>query len=318
MDAPANWQASALLSDVQHSLGGRVVLLDWSRGRVLADVPVQGAMGIVVRDDEVSVASWNQECIVVLRDGETVDRITHPWFNHMLGMSLTDTGNYLVASAGSDLVAEIGPDGQIVWAWFGPEHSYDRCPDGASTFCDRRADYRTVRPATSEQATHVTSATQASDKSVLATLFHQGQLIAIDRTTGDATIKVEGLSRPHAIHRRDGGFLLSDTLGHRIILLDEEARVCSEIPFGSQWLQDTIATSAGTYLTLENVHLEKDPEPGLTNRIVEIDARGRMLGGMDAGPDFRLFAAWEVGVEVACKLEQAWGHSADLDNWRRI
>ena len=108
---------------------------------------------------------------------------------------------------------------------------------------------------------HVTSAILLPDNTVLATLFHQGTLISIDRASGQTRVVLDGLSRPHGIHRREGGFMLSDTLGHRIVLLNERLEVYSEIAFGSQWLQDTILSSAGTYLTLENVHIDQLPEP---------------------------------------------------------
>ena len=173
-----------------------------------------------------------------------------------------------------------------------------------------------MRRSTAEQAMHVTSAILLPDDTVLATLFHQGQLIAIDRRTGQATVKLDGLSYPHGIHRRGEGFILSDTLGHRILLLTNQLNVCSEIAFGSQWLQDTIITSAGTYLTLENVHIEQLPEPGLTNRLVEIDDAGTTLRSVEVGPDYRLFTAREVDTECAHALARAWSSSGDLDGWR--
>jgi hypothetical protein len=252
----------------------------------------------------------------VLRGRERVAALTHPWFNAIHSVDVTPWNTYLLASAGSDLIVEVTESGEIVWDWFGPEHGYDRAPEGAPTFFDRGADYRTMRRSTAEQAMHVNSAIAASEETVLATLFHQGQLVAIDRRTGRAAVKVGGLSRPHGVHRRDGGYLLSDTLGHRVVLLDPEANVCGEIACGWQWLQDTIGASAGTYLTLENVHIDQLPEPGLTNRIVEVDAGGRPLRGVDVGPDHRLFTAREVDGAFAHALARAWGTTGDLSHWR--
>jgi hypothetical protein len=175
-----------------------------------------------------------------------------------------------------------------------------------------------MRRATSEQAMHVTSAILLGDDRVLATLFHQGQLIAIDRKSGRATAMLTGLSKPHGIHRRDGGFILSDTLGHRILLLNDALTCCSQIVYGSQWLQDAIATTAGTYLTLENVHIDQLPESVLTNRLVEIDASGTPLRGMEVEPDYRFFAAYEIDRAFAQDLAQEWGSSGDFDTLRRI
>jgi hypothetical protein len=147
-------------------------------------------------------------------------------------------------------------------------------------------------------------------------LFHQGQLIQIERPSGRATVRADGFSRPHGVHRSDGGFLLSDTLGHRIVFLDDHLKVVSEIPCGSQWLQDAIPTTRSTFLTLENVHIDQLPEPGLTNRLAEVDLLGRRLRGIDVDVDHRLFTAREVDEELAGILASAWGSSGEFDGWR--
>jgi hypothetical protein len=308
--------ASTLLRDVRGSFGGRLVLLDWSARRVLADTPIPGAGGLAIRDGQVIVCSWTNQCIHVLRGRDRVTTITHPWFNYIHSVDITPQNTCLISSPGSDLIVEVTDSGKVVWEWFGPEHGYDRQPDGAPTFFDRNADYRTMRRSTSEQAMHVNCAILPVDDTVLATLFHQGQLISINRQTGEATVQLNGLSKPHGIHRRDGGFVLSDTLGHRIVLLDDQLNVSSEIAYGSQWLQDTIIVSAGNYVTLENVHIDQIPEPGLTNRIVEVDGTGRPLRGVDVGPENRLFTVREVDEACAHALAQAWGTNGDLSHWR--
>jgi hypothetical protein len=241
--------------------------------------------------------------------------VTHPWFNYLHSVELTPDGTFLLASAGSDLITEVTPDGDIVWEWFGPEHGYGTRQDGGDVYVDREADYRLLRSATSAQAMHVTSAIRGPDDNVLATLFHQGSLISIDRSTGCTKLLLESLSRPHGIHRRGHGFLLSDTLGHRILLLDSTYQLRSVIPFGSDWLQDAISTSSGTYLTLENVHIDQLPEPGLRNRVTEIDSRGFTLRELDVGPDCRLFTICEVDPSFASVLARLWGRSGSFGNW---
>ena len=161
---------------------------------------------------------------------------------------------------------------------------------------------------------HVTCALPL-ERTVLATLFHQGQLIEIDRETGTARVLLDGLQRPHGIHTRPGGFLLSDTLGHRIVLLDEQFRVTREIPFGSHWLQDTISISSGTLLSLENVHIDQTPEPGLSNQIVELDFDGKPLRRLTVPADHRLFTAREVDDETAQWMIRDWNTAPPLRGW---
>ena len=308
--------APRLLRDVRGSFGGRFVLLDWLNAQVLADMPFAGAAGFAVNGDAIMACSWTQQSVRLLKGRETLSSISHRWFNYLHSLDVVANGNYLLASAGSDLIVEVTPRGEPVWDWFGPEHGYDRQPCGEPAFCDRDADYRAIRRSTAEQAMHVTSAIQRDERTVLATLFHQGQLIAIDRASGGAAVKMNGLSRPHGIHRRPGGFLLSDTLGHRIILLTDDLEVSSEIPCGSHWLQDTIATGADTFLILENVHIDQLPEPGITNRIAEVDPTGRTLRSASVGADCRLFTVREVSEQFARSLACAWGCSGELAGWK--
>lgn len=313
--ASATRDAPELLRGVRRSFGGRLVLVDWAQGELLADRAVAGVSGIDTQGQTLVACSWIDQCVYVLNGSDEISILTHPWFNYIHSVDLTPQHTFLLASAGSDLIVEISSRGEVVWDWFGPEHGYDTCPEGTPAFFNRQVDYRAMRRSTTEQAMHVTSAILLPNNTVLATLFHQGVLVSIERETGEAQVVLDGLSRPHGIHRREGGFIISDTLGHRILLLNEELQVCSEIPFGSQWLQDTIISSAGTYLTLENVHIDQLPEPGLTNRLTEIDEKGRQLRGVDVGVDFRLFTAREVNEGFARTLVQAWGRRGHCDSW---
>jgi hypothetical protein len=308
--------ASDLLRRVERSFGGRVVLLDWSRRALAADIAVAGASGLAVTPDAVHTSSWTGNFVERLGSGGARSELTHPWFNHLHTVELTEAGTLLVASAGADLILELSPEGEVLWHWFGPEHGFSRQESGASSpGFDAALDYREIRRSTSERAMHVTSALPLGTDRVLAALFHQGQVIAIDRKTGDAEIVMSGLVRPHGIHRAPGGFIFSDTLGHRIVLLDESLHPRAILPFGTQWLQDTIVTSAGTYFTLENVHIDQTPDTGLANRIAEIDENGKLLGKIDVPADHRLFAAREISGDLAQLLIAAWGRSNTLDGW---
>jgi hypothetical protein len=307
--------APELLRTVRGSFGGRLVLLDWDAGKVVADKAISGATGIAVWDDVVVTCSWIDQCCYLVKPDQDVARITHPWFNYLHSVDLTESGTLLLASAGSDVIVEITPRGDVVWEWFGAEHGYDTRPNGSRLVCDRGIDYRPLRMDTADQAMHVTSATLLADGTLLATLFHQGTLIAIDRETGRARNVLTGLRCPHGAHRLEDGALLSDTLGHRILVLNEALEVSCEVPFGSQWLQDAIASSAGTYLTLENVHIEQRPAAGLVNRVTEIDPKGAPLRQLEVDPDFRLFTVREVDAGLARTLARHWGTSDGIRAW---
>ena len=314
--ASATRDAPELLQRVRGTFGGRLILLDWGNQEILADKAILGVTGFAAQVRGIVASSWIDPHVYILEDGKEVGRFTHPWFNYIHSVDVTPRRTILLASAGSDLIAEFTPDGEVLWEWFGAEHGYGLRPDGNPAFFDRSVDYRPLRSSTAEQAMHVTSAILLPNERVLATLFHQGTLISIDRNNGAACVLLDGLSRPHGVHLRDGGYLLSDTLGHRIVLLNEDLHVCGEIPFGAQWLQDAISTSAGSYLTLENVHIDQLPEPNLSNRIAEIDEKGKLLRALEIGADSRLFTVREIGEPLARALVDAWGRTANFDAWR--
>jgi hypothetical protein len=308
--------APELLRQVRGSLGGRLVLLDWSRREILADKAFPGATGLATQGRRIVAASWTDPYAYVHEDGEEIGKFTHRWFNYVHSVDLTPQGNVLFACAGSDLIAEFTLDGEALWDWFGAEHGYGVRPDGVPVFFDRETDYRVIRSGAAEHAMHVNSAIALPNNSVLATLFHQGALISIDRDRKIARVVLDGLSRPHGVHARNGGYLLSDTLGHRVVLLDERLQVCREIPVGTQWLQDAIVTSEGAYLTLENVHLDQLPERNLSNRIAEIQENGNEVRALEVGSSCRLFTVREVDEAHATALAAAWGRSGNLKSWR--
>jgi hypothetical protein len=316
MNVSISRDAPDLLRHVRGSFGGRLVLLDWSRGQILADKAFPGATGLATQGRRIVGASWTDPYIHIIEDGKEIGKFTHRWFNYIHSVEITPQGNILVTCAGSDLIAEFTPDGEAIWDWFGPEHGYDARPDGAPTFFDRDADYRLIRSGTSDQAMHVNSAIAMPNGIVLATLFHQGTLVSIDRDLKTARVVLDGLTHPHGVHARDGGYLLSDTLGHRAVLLNDQLQVCGEIPCGSQWLQDTIRTSEGSYLTLENVHVDQLPEPNLSNRIAEIREDGKESRVLQVGASCRLFTVREVDGAFAIAVADAWGRSGEFDAWR--
>jgi hypothetical protein len=315
IDTSAARDAPELLRSVRRSLGGRLVLIDWGAGEVIADKPLTGASGLATRGRTVVACSWIDQCAYLLSADGSTTTVTHPWLNYIHSVDVTPHDTLLMASAGSDLIVELTPVGEVVWDWIGPEHGYDTRPDGVSVFIDRRFDLRPLRKRTSDQAMHITAAIHAGPDTVLATLFHQGTLVAIDRGSGRARDVLAGLECPHGIHRCEGGFMVSDTLGHRVLILDENLKLDQEIRYGTEWLQDAIRLSNGSYLALENVHIDQLPRCSLTNRMTELDGDGRRIRGVDVGPDLRLFTVREIDASLAAQLARTWGRTGEFGSW---
>lgn len=221
-------------------LGGLLCLLD-DLGCSQKTLELSAAAGIVQSERGLLITAFNSiheidADLNVLRE----DAVASPLFSALHSISRTRSG-YLVASTGLDLLIEFNRDGEVVWTWWATEHGFERKPDGELRQIDKEADHRTIKYGTLEQTTHVNSAAELPDGRILATLFHQGTVIAIERETGRWQTVLEGLDHPHSMRILDGQhFTVADTVHGRAMLvrLDTVGRVEEEVVADTNWLQD--------------------------------------------------------------------------------
>ncbi len=169
------------------------------------------------------------------------DAVSLPLFNVLHSLSRTQHG-YLVASTGVDALAEFDEQGRLLWQWWAVEHGFALTPTGVPRVLDPTEDQRPIKYGTLDQTTHVNSAAELPDGRVLATLFHQGMVIVIDRETGAWEPVLEGLNHPHAVRILDEQhFTVADTGRGRALLVsfvDQRGRIIKEIKADTDWLQD--------------------------------------------------------------------------------
>ncbi len=169
------------------------------------------------------------------------DVVTSPLFNALHSLSRTQHG-YLVASTGLDLLVEYNRKGDILWQWWATDHGFEHTPTGQLRVLDKEADHRTIKYGTLAQTTHVNSAAELPDGRILASLFHQGMVIVIERKTGNWQLVIEGLDHPHAIRVLDPEhFTVADTVHGRALLVHLHGTVGhveEEINAETSWLQD--------------------------------------------------------------------------------
>lgn len=200
------------------------------------------AAGMVDSEKGVFVTSFSG-VHEVDRDLGTIrhDVVSSHLFNALHSISRTRYG-YLVASTGLDLLLEFNRQGEILWQWWATDHGFTHTPTGKLRQIDKAADHRTLRYGTLSQTTHINSAMELPDGRVLASLFHQGMIIAIDRATGTWQPVLEELDHPHAVRVLDEEhFTVADTVHGRALLvkLKEGRGVVKEaIDAGTNWLQD--------------------------------------------------------------------------------
>jgi len=212
--------------------------------------------------------------------------LSNPLFSDLHSITFSTAGNLLVTSTGVDGILEVDPDdAQVVyWDWLATEQGYGRTPSGKSRSVNRAIDYRRYVSSTPEHTTHVNTALNDTPGRVLATLFHQGTLIEIDKVSKRSRILLGGLRSPHNIRRRYGGYILSDTRANRVLLLDDGFRLERELEGGFSWVQDAVELDTQSVLIADSNN----------DRILRVDyCRGADDSfGWKAGS--RKFAAFEL------------------------
>ena len=219
--------------------------------------------------------------------------ITSPLFNALHSISRTRRG-YLVTSTGLDLVLELSHSGEVLWSWWATEHGFERTPDGELRQLDKERDYRDVKFGTLQQTTHVNAVAELADGRVLATLFHQGMVIAIDRESGNWQPILEGLDHPHAVRVLDEQyFTVADTVNGKALLarLDssgKRALVEESVDAGTNWLQDASYDGAHDAWVLVDgkhscIHLRRGR------------AGKQSIARIDLDPEWRLYEAYALG-----------------------
>lgn len=213
------------------------------------------------------------------------DVVSLPSFNVLHSLARTQRG-YLVASSGVDVLAEFDERGRLLWDWWAVEHGLELTPTGEPRVLDKDADHRDMRYGTLEQSTHVNSAAELLDGRILATLFHQGMVILIERGSGAWRPVLEGLDHPHAVRVLDAQhFTVADTAHGRALLVsleDGRGRVLQEIQVETDWLQDCqYSMQHECWFLVDGKHSRVLRRGGLAGE--------RSLATFDFDPEWRLY-----------------------------
>jgi hypothetical protein len=297
--------------------GGFVVLIDWKNQQIMGGKNFPSPMAILVDGDRMIIGLWRTQEIAVLEGKQELKKISHRWFNHVHTVDSTPWGTYLITSSGCDLIAEITLEGEVTWTWWAFENGYDKLPTGEPRIFNKAEDHRGIEIATDNRSTHVNSALLLDDNSLLATLPHQGQLIKIQRDTGETEVIFEGLNFPHCIRRKREGFLLSDTRNDRVILFSKDLKVEREISCGVTWIQDTCEGSDGSLFTLANWDIFEDSDSKNSNAIIQLDnGTGKIKKRLNAGDQPRLYQFKEISAKEAYKWQSIWKDEPfDIPPW---
>ena len=227
-------------------LGGGLSFLDRETDsfRIIREIDLPSPLGMTYSKERKSLFVAGDCTLYEIQKGEVINKFEHPLFKDLHDVKCTQKGTFIVTSTGIDAVLEIelGRGGEVIlmWYWLATDHGYTKTPSGTTKHIDINKDYRKLLIPTPEQTTHVNSCIEIDDETLLATLFHQGTIIKIDRRSGDSVILMSNLKSPHNIRKYDDYFLVSDTRSNRALIMNKDFSIKKVIQNKFSWVQDTI------------------------------------------------------------------------------
>ena len=299
---------------------GFLLVVDWDGERVLGGLELPKPTGFLLERGRLQVALWADDEIATLSGPKVVVRHRHRWFNHLHTLDRTPRG-LLVTSSGTDLLAEIDDRGEIVWEFFLFEHGYGGKRYLLGQTFDRSLDYnRRYLPAA--LTTHPNSAILVDEHTVLATLFSTGELVRIDRRSGQVDVVLDGMKRPHSIRRRaEGGYMLCDTEGGAVVLLDHDLQREGRIAVPAPWIQDAVFAGerllvAGNRRIVMSPLSQKTQEADGDNCVIELRG-GAPRKKLNFGSDSRVYMVEPIAGEDAEALAHSWRGKTMDTTWLR-
>lgn len=274
---------------IEPYMGGTLVLYNWEKDHVSWQIHVDGAAGFCLIDRLLYINQTRLNEIVVLKaNGQEQARISHPLINNPHSLCQTSQG-LLLTSTGLDCILELTLQGKLLYAWNGLEHGYGETRQGKKRTVDLTQDHRYRFYATNEHTTHINSARfiHPTDESLLlATLFHQGTIVSIDRRTGKATTMVADLHHPHDIRplNRTGGWMVSDTGMHRVVIYNHDWSLTRTISGNYNWVQCAVPVADGSIVLADTNH----------HQIVRVYDEPGHREARKFPPDWRIFHIEEI------------------------
>ena len=223
---------------------GLIAALDLDSGEIQWSKTLDSPAGFTFIGRRLLVNSMFGNRVTVLSDElDILDSFGHPIMNDLHTIRRTAAG-LLITSSGTDAIVELTTEGDISWLWLACAHGYRRTPLGAASWTRRARDYRFSMVNTPDQATHCNSAISLKyhgRETVFATLFHQGEIIAIDKASGKHQVVFRGLNRPHSIRQAGDGWLVCDSRSGAVLILDSDFWISRVVEDDFNWVQDAVA-----------------------------------------------------------------------------
>jgi hypothetical protein len=275
-------QAGTRRRENDHSWGGQAEIIDWQTKEICARASVPRARGAFIQAGKFVICGYNG---ISVHDSELRREfeVTNPLFCNLQTVDAYGSG-YVVASSGIDSILKVSADFEVSVLWHGPADGYGQLRDGTPRTVDLAEDHRARFYSTLEQTTHVNGAVHVRSRdSVVATLFHQGELIHVD-SSGVSRVLADGFSYPHCPRIRDDEVLyFADTRAGGIVecsLTNLKPTRRIDLSTHSPWIQSI------RWIPQLNAYLVADSN---NRRILEVSDEGVVVDSWDVGRDWRIY-----------------------------
>jgi hypothetical protein len=221
---------------------GLVCIID-EKGFIHASIDIWMPTGIAVSKECMLISSpWGIHQVNRDLSNINLNLYSMRWFNSLHSIKHTCSG-FLVASTGLDMLLEFDCDGKILWSWWAIDHGLDSTPMRQQRYINKSADLRGSFFGTAKHTTHINSAVELGNGDILASLFHQGMVIYIERPSGQWRILLDGLDHPHSIRlHNEESFTVADTGHGRALLVkmtsNKTISIEKAIAIDTSWLAD--------------------------------------------------------------------------------
>lgn len=266
----------------REQMGGAIALLHPKTLKSIVEIKVRTPHGIVYTS-EMGLMVGCDHWIKIIKNGEVAGTLNNPLFNDIHDIFLASDNNLWVCSTGIDALIKINPKKPeiILDSWFATENGYNLSPHGGKRIIRREINHQGIDYHTLDHTTHINSMTEKGSGKILATLFHQGELVEIDLNTGNTKCLISGMKNPHAIRKTSFGYSVSDTGSGKIIFLNKNLKKCSGISINSNWIQDAIELPNNKFLVADNKN----------GKIICLNNRGEELHAWNYGANRRNISA---------------------------
>ena len=228
-------------------LGGKFIIINWKSKEIVYTLDLDAPAGFFIEENYLYIVNnrLNYISIIDLIRRMEVKRLENPAFNCLHSLHRTENETLLVTSTGIDAILEINFNGEIINDWYATEHEYITTPKGETRIVEKNFDHHLYNYPTLHQTTHINSAISFNENYYLATLFHQGLLVQINRSDGKSKTLLSGLKCPHSIQRYKSSqtseiiWMLCNTKQNELLFLNDQFRIMQKMILEDvDWLQD--------------------------------------------------------------------------------